>query len=220
MPVFFLSGARAPQLAFVICLAFLITQLPRKKTFVVVAGLILTGIGAVLLFPEYMTQFVARFQSITNITSDISNISRLVMWEEGISFSLHYLLHQPYTFLFGHGFEYFPQQFSSFVQGREIFTQLSDYHFSFNDHHNLYLNMLNYNGLIYSLGFFTLIVYLFQSAKNNLKVFKYYPCLILISFLITGCFYSNGMEFQTHVMLSIFILSLTIYNRGGYVEKH
>lgn len=213
-----LSGSRGPLLATFITV-FLFAALRNWKLLLITSCSII--IFSLLLFeinPDAINGIAQRISSMTNITSDFSNISRLVMWKEGIQFSLYNAEVAPLQFIFGSGVNNLSDTFILYLEQNGKLDNIllnTGNQFSFSDHHNAFIDNLNKMGAIYSIMYIVFITALIKSAwlqrkENPLSC----DCTLalLSAFIIIGIFYSNALEFQTIVLFSLLALSFSLNN--------
>ncbi|MCR9682889.1 O-antigen ligase family protein, partial [Vibrio cholerae] len=108
-----LSGSRAPILAIAIS-SFILILFTRPKV------LLFSFFSLCLLFfslqkTDFGVTAQKRLESITNTTSDASNISRITMWQSGLDFLKFKFNHQPEDIILGSGLLHFNDKFYKFM---------------------------------------------------------------------------------------------------------
>ncbi|EPS3610291.1 O-antigen ligase family protein, partial [Vibrio cholerae] len=139
-----LSGSRAPILAIVIS-SFILILFTRPKV------LLFSFFSLCLLFfslqkTDFGITAQNRLESITNTTSDASNISRITMWQSGLEFFKFKFNHQPEDIILGSGLLHFNDEFYKFMSKNYDIEEIklkTMNNFSFSDSHNSYIDMLN-----------------------------------------------------------------------------
>ncbi|WP_114766004.1 O-antigen ligase family protein [Vibrio rhodolitus] len=201
-----LSGSRAPLVALGVSIGlYLAVRKPR------LAILSLVILGFILICANYNSNIATithRITSITNITNDYSNIARLVMWQNGLAFSFYNLVHEPSVFLFGTGIQNMESLYLNYldsIHGIANIKEQTHDQFSTRDIHNTYIDLLVRMGAIYAVGFISFLVVLFRSffnQRHKSPQLSYSGMCLVITFSVTGMFYTSGLEFQFTVMLA------------------
>ncbi|EJL6983793.1 O-antigen ligase family protein, partial [Vibrio cholerae] len=137
-----LSGSRAPILAIAIS-SFILILFTRPKV------LLFSFFSLCLLFfslqkTDFGVTAQKRLESITNTTSDASNISRITMWQSGLDFLKFKFNHQPEDIILGSGLLHFNDKFYKFMSENYDIEEIklkTMNNFSFSDSHNSYIDI-------------------------------------------------------------------------------
>ena len=218
------SGGRGPLLAIIITLTiYLLIRNPK----------LLIAIATTIIFVAFIGQDVPAIHSITERVFSIfglntlpSNSARLAMWEQGFNFTVHNLINNPTSFLFGVGINNFEESYTYYIESigiKQQLIELTENNYSFTDMHNTYLDLAIKLGFIYLLSYISLLVSLFlhflKKAKTNPNI-AYSAMALILTYIITGMFYTSGLEFQTSIFFSLVALCYArITNDEYYYEK-
>ncbi len=214
--ILFLTSGRAAYLVLIIIIPCYIIIFQRQaflKSLIVVILLV----GSLFLFPNKISNnLIHRTESISNTRTDRSNLARLEMWSVGFKFFKYNLQQSPVKALCGMGDSKSETLFKKYLAqtGRlEVILIKSAGEFSFNDHHNAYLNTLNKQGLIFFIVFYGLLLYMFKHsfrlAITGDKLAQS-SLLVLTAYLLIGMFYSNQNGFQPTMLIFLWAISVVI----------
>lgn len=215
-----LSGSRAPILAIVIS-SFILILFTRPKV------LLFSFFSLCLLFfslqkTDFGITAQNRLESITNTTSDASNISRITMWQSGLEFFKFKFNHQPEDIILGSGLLHFNDEFYKFMSENYDIEEIklkTMNNFSFSDSHNSYIDMLNKLGLFYLSLYISLltsiILYLLKEAPTP---WTQAGISLILTHLIMSFFYTSYLEYQTIVLFSL--LALCLSKKKGMTDEH
>lgn len=215
-----LSGSRAPILAIIIS-SFILILFTRPKV------LLFSFFSLCLLFfslqkTDFGITAQNRLESITNTTSDASNISRITMWQSGLEFFKFKFNHQPEDIILGSGLLHFNDEFYKFMSKNYDIEEIklkTMNNFSFSDSHNSYIDMLNKLGLFYLSLYISLltsiILYLLKEAPTP---WTQAGISLILTHLIMSFFYTSYLEYQTIVLFSL--LALCLSKKKGMTDEH
>ncbi len=215
-----LSGSRAPILAIIIS-SFILILFTRPKV------LLFSFFSLCLLFfslqkTDFGITAQNRLESITNTTSDASNISRIKMWQSGLEFFKFKFNHQPEDIILGSGLLHFNDEFYKFMSKNYDIEEIklkTMNNFSFSDSHNSYIDMLNKLGLFYLSLYISLltsiILYLLKEAPTP---WTQAGISLILTHLIMSFFYTSYLEYQTIVLFSL--LALCLSKKKGMTDEH
>ena len=148
----FLNGARAPLLAlFILIPIYLVIKKRRNLLYLI---LIVASTSAIVHYysPETFNRVSVRIASIYDIKNDPSNVARLEMWQTSLAFFKDKLSSTPVEAIFGTGPYSFNEKYTTYLKSqysiKEI-NEITNHQFSYNDSHNMYLDLLNKYGVIY-----------------------------------------------------------------------
>ncbi|EIJ0935558.1 O-antigen ligase family protein [Vibrio cholerae] len=215
-----LSGSRAPILAIVIS-SFILILFTRPKV------LLFSFFSLCLLFfslqkTDFGITAQNRLESITNTTSDASNISRITMWQSGLEFFKFKFNHQPEDIILGSGLLHFNDEFYKFMSKNYDIEEIklkTMNNFSFSDSHNSYIDMLNKLGLFYlSLYISLLTSIILQLLKEAPTPWTQAGISLILTHLIMSFFYTSYLEYQTIVLFSL--LALCLSKKKGMTDEH
>ncbi len=164
---------------------------------------------------EKVELVINRIMSVTETTEkDYSNYSRLHMWSNGLDFMMYNLSENPVEFFLGAGVKRFEKKYINYLDmvgdKKSLIVQTKG-NYSFSDMHNSYIDSASKLGLIYSILFYSFllyIIYYFSKLKQSVKVFG-----LIVAFMILGIFYTNYLDFQTY---TLFLLIAMAYAEGKY----
>lgn len=215
-----LSGSRAPILAIAIS-SFILILFTRPKV------LLFSFFSLCLLFVSLQkTDFGItaqnRLESITNTTSDVSNISRIIMWKSGLEFFKFKFNHQPEDIILGSGLLHFNDKFYKFMSKNYDIEEMklkTMNNVSFSDSHNSYIDMLNKLGLFYLLLYISLLISIILHLLKEAPT----PWLqagigLILAHLTISFFYTSYLEYQTIVLFSL--LALCLSKKKGMTDEH
>lgn len=199
-----LSNSRGPWIALVISIVIYFLSYDRKK----IKHIVILNICFVLVFfslnNKEFNSFKQRIKSIGNF-KDISNMGRMLMWREGLLFSLNNISNK--KILVGTGIENFEKPFEKYLVEKnelDILREKSSNQFSLSDNHNSFLNILNQLGIIYFIGYmyfvFNLFVYFIKNSFEKDKITAKSISLLLLSFFVCGMFYSYSISYEMYMM--------------------
>lgn len=199
-----LSNSRGPWIALVISIVIYFLSYDRKK----IKHIVILNIYFVLVFfslnNKEFNSFKQRIKSIGNF-KDISNMGRMLMWREGLLFSLNNVSNK--KILVGTGIENFEKPFEKYLVEKnelDILRGKSSNQFSLSDNHNSFLNILNQLGIIYFIGYmyfvFNLFVYFIKNSFEKDKITAKSISLLLLSFFVCGMFYSYSISYEMYMM--------------------
>ncbi|MCW8348063.1 O-antigen ligase family protein [Vibrio sp. ZSDZ65] len=206
------SGSRGPLLFLVVSL-LLFLAFQSHRLFI---GSLIVGIAVLILMKDSST-FGALYERITSISSSSnhSNNARLLMWHNGIEFSIFNLQEHLGIFLFGTGDSQLKPLYTEYLNSvgsiEEMQRSVSN-QMSLSDFHNHYIDNFVRMGLIYSVSYLTMIMFIISSLVTAIKHGnkRAWAGLTLIStYLGIGLVYSNNLEFQTAIFLFMLTLILT-----------
>lgn len=213
-----ISGGRAPFISITISFLIYLSFFHRKYiphfilVFFVLASLISITSNPI---SNYLKEKVA---SISNTTDNYSNLARIQMYNISSQYILYKLKNEPDEFIFGTGEFNLQNKFKKFIDrsdtSYEEVMRLTNMQFSIKDHHNAYLNNISKRGALYTIAFYFLIFNMIKyNYKLGLKGNKYHRSafILVLCYLITGLFYSNGFSYQLVVMLCLW----SIFTRYG-----
>ncbi|MFG0607174.1 O-antigen ligase family protein [Vibrio mimicus] len=215
-----LSGSRAPILAIAISSSILIL-FTRPKI------LLFSFFSLCLLFVSLQkTDFGStaqnRLESITNTTSDVSNISRIIMWQSGLEFFKFKFNHQPEEIILGSGLLHFNDEFYKFMSKNYDIEEMklkTMNNISFSDSHNSYIDMLNKLGLFYLLLYILLLTsIIFHLLKKAPTPWTQAGISLILTHLTISFFYTSYLEYQTIVLFSL--LALCLSKKRGMTDEH
>lgn len=215
-----LSGSRAPILAIAI-LSFILILFTRPKV------LLFSFFSLCLLFfslqkTDFGVTAQKRLESITNTTSDASNISRITMWQSGLDFLKFKFNHQPEDIILGSGLLHFNDEFYKFMSENYDIEEIklkTMNNFSFSDSHNSYIDMLNKLGLFYLLLYISLLTsIIFHLLKKTPTPWTQAGISLILTHLIMSFFYTSYLEYQTIVLFSL--LALCLSKKRGMTDEH
>lgn len=208
-----LTGSRGPWIATAIML-FIFTAIRNRKLLITLSiAIAISAISINITYPSIMGPLKERISSISDTQLNYSNLSRLVMWNKAIDFSYYNLKNEPYTFLFGTGVESISEKFKIYLDLENDLSSIlkeTRNQFSLSDHHNAFLDTLNKNGVVFTMGYLFLLFLLIRKSIHNIKFDAEHSDSILMlvgTFLLIGVFYSNAMEFQTLFLFSLIAVS-------------
>ncbi|WP_248363990.1 O-antigen ligase family protein [Vibrio cholerae] len=215
-----LSGSRAPILAIAIS-SFILILFTRPKV------LLFSFFSLCLLFfslqkTDFGVTAQKRLESITNTTSDASNISRITMWQSGLDFLKFKFNHQPEDIILGSGLLHFNDEFYKFMSENYDIEEIklkTMNNFSFSDSHNSYIDMLNKLGLFYLLLYISLLTsIIFNLLKETPTPWTQAGISLILTHLIMSFFYTSYLEYQTIVLFSL--LALCLSKKRGMTDEH
>lgn len=215
-----LSGSRAPILAIAIS-SFILILFTRPKV------LLFSFFSLCLLFfslqkTDFGVTAQKRLESITNTTSDASNISRITMWQSGLDFLKFKFNHQPEDIILGSGLLHFNDEFYKFMSENYDIEEIklkTMNNFSFSDSHNSYIDMLNKLGLFYLLLYISLLTsIIFHLLKETPTPWAQAGISLILTHLIMSFFYTSYLEYQTIVLFSL--LALCLSKKRGMTDEH
>ncbi|OEE68787.1 hypothetical protein A1OO_07025 [Enterovibrio norvegicus FF-33] len=199
-----LSGSRAPLLALIIILPSYMIYKKRQHGIFFLVGLILIFSSLHYLSSDTFNKFSSRVASITDTSSDHSNSARIAMWKTSLGFLGSNISTSPSDFLFGTGSHSFQEKYVSYLttnHEKEHYSEKFNSQFSFNDSHNMYLDLINKHGVLYTLlliGSLSSVLYRLIYSKNKISSdFDECLVLVLVGFAIIGVFYTSYMDYQT-----------------------
>lgn len=206
------SGSRGPLLFLMISL-LLFLALHNRRLFV---ASILVFIAALFLIKDTET-FASLYHRITSIvaTDNVSNNSRLLLWQHGIGLSLFNLQEHLGLFLFGTGDSQLTPFFTQYLNSIGSIEEMQEsvgHQMSLSDFHNLYLDNLIKMGFVYSISYLAIITFIISLLIKAVKEGKKHAWsgLTLVgTYLGIGLVYSNNLEFQTTIFLFMLSLILT-----------
>lgn len=209
------SGGRAGWVAVIFVTAIYILLFNRKY---LVFLILLSGVLAFSMYkiqPQRTEMIVNRALSVTETTArDYSNYSRLLMWENGLKWMAFNYSEEPRQFLFGIGFKHFEKEYVSYLDsiiGSEKLIRQTLGNYSLRDLHNSYIDSSHKMGILYTIMFYSFILYLAWSFIRVGSAFK--GVGLVCSFLILGMFYANYLEFQTTIfffLIAIFYAEIKV----------
>ncbi|EPU1006065.1 O-antigen ligase family protein [Vibrio cholerae] len=215
-----LSGSRAPILAIAIS-SFILILFTRPKV------LLFSFFSLCLLFfslqkTDFGITAQNRLESITNTTSDVSNISRIIMWKSGLEFFTFKFNHQPEDIILGSGLLHFNDKFYKFMSKNYDIEEMklkTMNNVSFSDSHNSYIDMLNKLGLFYLLLYISLLISIILHLLKEAPT----PWLqagigLILTHLTISFFYTSYLEYQTIVLFSL--LALCLSKKRGMADEH
>ncbi|GHW94431.1 putative Lipid A core-O-antigen ligase [Vibrio cholerae] len=215
-----LSGSRAPILAIVIS-SFILILFTRPKV------LLFSFFSLCLLFfslqkTDFGITAQKRLESITNTTSDASNISRITMWQSGLDFLKFKFNHQPEDIILGSGLLHFNDKFYKFMSENYDIEEIklkTMNNFSFSDSHNSYIDILNKLGLLYLLLYISLLTsIILHLLKEAPTPWTQAGISLILTHLIMSFFYTSYLEYQTIVLFSL--LALCLSKKRGMTDEH
>lgn len=203
--VLVLGGGRAPILAILLLLPIYIFIKNKSHCIMLACGALLAVMVVSAYSPKHFEGIADRIVSIVNINTDYSNVARLTMWKTSFDFFSHNLVSDPYIAIFGTGSFSFSHRYTTYLTSlhpKEYYLEKTFSQFSFNDSHNMYLDMLNKNGLLFTSIWIScalaLVINLYKLNKNEeASVVGESSFLVLLCFLIIGFFYTSNMNHQT-----------------------
>ncbi|WP_161972866.1 O-antigen ligase family protein [Enterovibrio baiacu] len=208
--VLLMNGARAPLLSLFILIPIYLVIKKRRNIFHLALLLTLAIVSLNSFMPKTLNDISNRIQSIANIQTDPSNVARLKMWGTSFDFFIENISSSPRDAFFGSGPHGFKEKYKVYLESKYSIEKISTSthsQFSYNDSHNMYLDLLNKHGIIYSLILASAFFSVFFSSKLSNNPLKDSIILVLFSFLITGLFYTSYMDFQTSFIYFIIALS-------------
>lgn len=215
-----LSGSRAPILAIAIS-SFILILFTRPKV------LLFSFFSLCLLFfslqkTDFGVTAQKRLESITNTTSDASNISRITMWQSGLDFLKFKFNHQPEDIILGSGLLHFNDKFYKFMSENYDIEEIklkTMNNFSFSDSHNSYIDILNKLGLLYLLLYISLLTsIILHLLKEAPTPWTQAGISLILTHLIMSFFYTSYLEYQTIVLFSL--LALCLSKKRGMADEH
>ncbi len=215
-----LSGSRAPILAIAIS-SFILILFTRPKV------LLFSFFSLCLLFfslqkTDFGVTAQKRLESITNTTSDASNISRITMWQSGLDFLKFKFNHQPEDIILGSGLLHFNDKFYKFMSENYDIEEIklkTMNNFSFSDSHNSYIDILNKLGLFYLLLYISLLTsIILHLLKEAPTPWTQSGISLILTHLIISFFYTSYLEYQTIVLFSL--LALCLSKKRGMTDEH
>ncbi|MFM2588570.1 O-antigen ligase family protein [Vibrio sp. TBV020] len=205
-----LSGGRGPLLAVSISISiYLLLRSPKSLLFILVFILSIATLLSDNYFIIYITE---RIESIFNISSQLSNTSRIIMWEKGVDFIKYNASNSMESLLFGVGIDSFEHAYHSFLRTTDSYNLLvasGKFDFSLTDMHNTYLDLALKLGVLYAALFVLFLACLFWVFYRNRHLrpdFAYSGAVLVTTYSITAIFYTSGIEFQLTVFLSLVAL--------------
>lgn len=205
-----MNGARAPLLSLFILIPIYLVIKKRRNFFHLALLLMIAIISLSSFMPKTLNDISNRIQSITNIQTDPSNVARLKMWGTSFDFFIENISSSPKDAFFGSGSHSFKEKYKVYLESKYSIEKISTSthsQFSYNDSHNMYLDLLNKHGIIYSIILVGALFSVFFSSALSNNPLKDSIVLVLFSFLITGFFYTSYMDFQTSFIYFIIALS-------------
>lgn len=156
------SGTRGAWLAFFMTVVFMTLCYFRSLMPKLILLIALVIIGFLVIQPDAISYFFHRIQSISNIETDGSNMSRISMWNGGYLYLLHVLEHAPNKFFFGSGMHSAAKEYFSFLDSLPSPLQdsfkLDGSYLGGTDFHSAILDLSIKSGVIYSVSILVSLV--------------------------------------------------------------
>ncbi|MGF1910268.1 O-antigen ligase family protein [Vibrio kasasachensis] len=205
-----LSGGRAPLVAIIISIGiYSIIRQPKFATacILILAFAVFFGRDTIVI-----NAITDRASSIFNTSNNYSNIARLVMWEYCIKFMIYNAQHDLVSFLFGSGISELHINYGNYIKNTSDMASLlkqTNGYFSLTDMHNTYLDLFAKLGFIYFITFISTLFILFKSFYDYRLAHPssaYAGMCLILTFSVTGMFYTSGLEFQLTIFLALIAL--------------
>jgi hypothetical protein len=199
-----LAGGRAPWLAAAFCtlsyLIFFQRQLLFKSALVLTSMLLV----AWLFFPDRTEQSYERLSSSSNL-SEVSNWTRLQLWDLTLQHLTFYAQNEPIKLLFGAGAESYANEQKEFFQHADFTAanreKLEQYGYPTGDPHNSYLDAVAKFGALWTLGLIAYLSLLARTATYSGSKARPEIGFFLLNFLIVGFFYSIAPSFSMFFLI-------------------
>lgn len=206
------TGSRGPMLFFFVTLVIFLA-LNNRKLFV---GLIVVTALALLAMKESAV-FHGIYDRVASIfaSDNVSNNSRLLLWGHALGFIEFNIQNNFATFLFGTGdsaLQGLLTQYLNSVGSIEEMQKSVGNQMSLKDFHNLYLDSMVRMGVIYTVGYLSLMGFVLLSLGKkvlNGNTLSWMSISLLMTYLGIGTVYSNNLEFQTAIVFLILALCVT-----------
>jgi hypothetical protein len=211
-----LSGARGPWLGAFIGVGFYFFFYQRRTLGIILVIAIIAYFPIKHFAPAPAAQIEQRVASIVDARNNMSNWIRLTLWKLSIAHNVEKLETNPGELLLGSGGISHFEKVYDFFERTDALTpeekiQLSTIEVGYpsNDIHNMYLDSIAKNGLIWTLAniiLFLAFATIASTKKNSLNQSNRAPQAVVLCFLVIGIFYSLLPHFATTFM--IFFVSM------------
>ena len=214
------TGARGPWIGVVFgCAIFLaIYNLKNLLGIILIIGVLI--IPAKEIWPTTFHNIQNRVSTIVDLKYDESNQTRIAIWITTYVFLENLWRNGDKQFWLGSGQTGFEKRITNFnmhkTQGSNtIKTEIIENR-SINDAHNMYLDSVGKNGIIWTIGSILLLIYIGTARKYNGReniikkesIISINLCIpLLVTFLIIGIFYSVIPHFATYFFIFFITLS-------------
>lgn len=210
-----INNSRGPWLSLLVGIfLYVIFYLDRKKIIsILVLMLFLITILESIDSKNY-NGFKNKVFSITDTEINVSNQARLVMWKNTFEFVKDNAKNKNKIFYLGLGFDNVEESFENYIKKRGLYEDVikTKGGFSFEDHHNSYLNVLTQMGIIYFIVFWGFLVYIiykqfiFSKKTKDTTITGSFLCSA--GFLFCGIFYSYIFTYEMFIYFTLLFLSV------------
>jgi hypothetical protein len=208
------TGARGPWLG-VAAGGVLYLAIKQRRALLVVGAI---GVAALFvansLWPQQISAFQSRAQSIANTQTDMSNVIRLALWETGAALITKQLVTGDKGFWFGNGHEGKAALANDFYynefKDKATFKPgvLADIGWQVDDLHSMYFVSVFQNGMLWTVGSLTVLLWLglgpIRKGQRFTRSWLAVPSLM--GFLVIGITYTLLPHFA--LMFLIYFMTL------------
>jgi hypothetical protein len=211
-----LSGARGPLLGACIAVGLYLLFYERRALGIILVIAIMAYFPIKHFAPAPVAQIEQRVASIVDTRENMSNWIRLTLWKLSFAQNVEKFETNLGELLLGSGSVSHFEKINDFFERTDALTpeeknQLSapDVGYPSNDIHNMYLDSIAKNGLIWTLAniiLFLAFATIASTKKNSLNQSNRATQAVVLCFLVIGIFYSLLPHFATTFM--IFFVSI------------
>lgn len=222
------TGARGPLLGTGLgCFIFL--AIYHRKVFLgTIVVMIMLLLPTKEIFPDQFSSIKSRIYSIVDTKGNESNQTRIELWKTTVNYFEMLWINDKNTLLMGAGREGFAENLTNYHAQNHENTNSNNAELIknriLNDPHNMYLDSIGKNGIIWTLGNILFVIFLGitksyisvnGTVKNKIEL-KHNRCLpVLITFLTLGIFYSVIPHFVTYFLIFFMTISRSIETKEG-----
>ncbi|KXF82733.1 O-antigen ligase family protein [Enterovibrio coralii] len=219
------SSTRGGWLAAAVSLSFLIVRYHRRLIPYIAVALVACTLLFSAIGGNMYKELANRFTSIGNVTSDVSNTSRINMWKGGLSYLTHLSETQPETVVFGGGMDssatnYFKYLDSLTEEERDSYGK-DGFRLGGTDFHMTFIDMSVKSGVLFTvtiLGLFSIVAcYAIFSCENN-DVIKYMGAY-LIGVFVWLPFYSIMQSYSAYIFTFAIAIVLAEYVKAKKIKS-
>ncbi|ELR63995.1 putative O antigen ligase [Photobacterium marinum] len=203
-----LSGSRA-AIGSVIVISLLTVLIFQKKYLIHLLLIISLGMLSLsFIYPKQVHAISSRITSITD-TNELSNMSRISMWNHGLKFAHQKLNNQFIAFMFGSGPLNFPKDYSLYLEssGQDaLATGHSQLHYSVTDSHNAFIDTFTKYGMVFFIGLMSLFIVWLKVIYQSPNTYSTSSLNVILAFLFIGMVYTNQTDIQT--IIAVFLMAV------------